>query len=264
MLINKLNMATDKTTIESYNKYTVECAEKMRSGKNIKHKFLEKPAMYKKLPNLKNKTVLCIGCGTGEECLHIKYLGAKKVVGIDISEERIFFLKKSYPNLEFYTMDMEKLDFPDNSFDFIYSSLALHYSKDWTKIFNKVYKILRKNGTFLFSTHHPIKWGSEINKLIDKDSFLMGYKKTESGEGKVFGDYLTTKKINDVLSKDFKVSYYHRPISEIISDIIKSGFIISDFIEPKPLKSVIKIKPDFYKIYSKIPLYMIFELRKNK
>src|SRR3989344_1668750 len=207
-------MATDKTTIESYNKYTIKSAEKMRSGKNIKHTFLEKPAMYKKLPDLKGKTVLCIGCGTGEECEHIKSLGAKRVVGIDISKERINFLKK--------------------------------------------------DGMFLFSTHHPIKWGAEINKLKDKNTFLLGYKKYKSGESKVFGDYLTTRKINDVLSSEgFKVSYYHRPISELISDIIKSGFIISDFIEPKPLKSVLKVRPEFYKIYSKIPLYMIFELKKN-
>ena len=195
-------------------------------------------------------------------CTH-KSLGAKRVIGIDISKERINFVKKSYPDLEFYTMDMEKLDFAYNSFDFVYSSLALHYAKDWSKILKKVYKILKKDGIFLFSTHHPIKWGAEINKLKDKNSFLLGYKKYKSGESKVFGDYLTTRKINDTLSSEgFKVSYYHRPISEIISDIITSGFIISDFIEPKPLKSVIKEKPDFYKIYSKIPLYMIFELKK--
>lgn len=257
-------MATDKTTIKSYNKYTIKCAEKMRSGKNIKHKFLEKPAMYKKIPNLKGKAVLCIGCGTGEECEHIKSLGAKRVVGIDISKERINFLKKINPNLEFYTMDMEKLYFSENSFDFIYSSLVLHYAKDWTKILNKVYKILKKDGIFLFSTHHPVKWGAKINKSKDRNSFLMGYKKYKSGKSKVFGDYLTTRKINDILSSDgFKVSYYHRSISEIIRDIIKSGFIITDFIEPKPLKSVIKNRPDFYEIYSKIPLYMIFELRKT-
>jgi SAM-dependent methyltransferase len=256
-------MSTDKKTIESYNKYTVECAMKMKSGKNTKHTFLEKPAMYKKIPNLKNKTVLCIGCGTGEECQHIKSLGAKKVVGIDISKERINFVKKNYPGIEFQTMDMEKLDFPDDSFDFIYSSLALHYAKSWKKILLKIRKILKKDGVFLFSTHHPIKWGAEINKSVDKNSFMMGYKKDVSGESMVFGDYLTTRKINDVLSKDFKVSYYHRSISEMMNDIIKSGLVISDFIEPKPLKSVIKEKPDFYKVYSKIPLYMIFELRKK-
>ena len=66
----------------------------MRSGKNIAHKFLEKPAMYKKLPDLKDKSILCIGCGTGEECEHLKSLGAKRVVGIDISKGLIDFAKK--------------------------------------------------------------------------------------------------------------------------------------------------------------------------
>ena len=90
----------------------------------------------------------------------------------------------------------------------------------------------------------------------------MGYEKYEFGDSKVFGDYLNTRKIDDIWFNEFKVSYYHRPLSEIIGDIIKSGFVISDFVEPKPLKSVIKEKPNFYNIHSKIPLFMIFELKK--
>ncbi len=218
--------------------------------------------MYKKLSDLKGKSVLCIGCGTGEECEHLKSLGAKRVVGIDISKGLIDFAKKSYPDLEFQVMDMEKLNFADDSFDFVYSSLTMHYVKDWTKTLRGVYKLLKKNGTFIFSTHHPVKWGAEVNRSKEKDLFLIGYEKYESGESKVFGDYLNTRKIDDIWFNEFKVSYYHRPLSKIISDIVKSGFIISDFVEPKPLKSVVKEKPNFYDIHSKIPLFMIFELKK--
>jgi hypothetical protein len=91
----------------------------------------------------------------------------------------------------------------------------------------------------------------------------MGYEKFKSGECKVFGDYLNARKIDDIWFNEFKVSYYHRPLAEIIKDIIKSGFFISDFIEPKPTKGVIKEKPNFYDIHTKIPLFMIFELRKK-
>ena len=255
-------MATDKKTIKSYDDYAIKWAEKIRSGKNIAHKFLEKPAMYKKLPSLKGKTVLCIGCGAGEECEHLKFLGAKKVIGIDISKGLINIAKTSYPDLEFHVMDMEKLNFPDNFFDFIYSSLTIHYVKDWTKTLRGVHKILKASGVFLFSTHHPVKWGAKVNRSKEKESFLMGYEKHKSGQSKVFGDYLNTRKIDDIWFDEFKVSYYHRPLSEIIRDIVKSGFIISDFIEPKPLKSVMKEKSNFYNIYTKIPLFMIFELRK--
>jgi len=255
-------MATDKRTIKSYDEYALKWAERMRSGKNVAHKFLEKPAMYKKLSDLKDKSVLCIGCGTGEECEHLKSLGAKRIVGVDISKGLIDFAKKSYPDLEFQVMDMEKLNFADDSFDFVYSSLTMHYVKDWTETLRGVYKILKEGGTFVFSTHHPVKWGAGVNRSNEKDSFLMGYEKYESGESKIFGDYLNTRKIDDIWFNEFKVSYYHRPLSEIISDIIKSGFVISDFVEPKPLKSIIKEKPNFYDIHSKIPLFMIFELKK--
>jgi len=256
-------MATDKKTIKSYDEYALKWAKRMRGGKNIAHKFLEKPAMYKKLPDLKGKSALCIGCGTGEECERLKSLGAKKIIGIDISKGLIDYAKKSFPDLEFHVMDMEKLDFDESSFDFVYSSLTMHYVKDWTKTLRGVHKILNNKGTFLFSTHHPVKWGASVNRSKEKDSFLMGYEKYESGESKVFGDYLNTRKIDDIWFNEFKVSYYHRPLSEIIGDIVKSGFIVSDFVEPKPLKSVAKEKQNFFDIHSKIPLFMILELKKE-
>ncbi|OWK27122.1 MAG: hypothetical protein US76_00675 [Parcubacteria group bacterium GW2011_GWA2_38_13b] len=135
----------------------------------------------------------------------------------------------------------------------------------------RIRNALKNNGTFLFSTHHPVSWGAETNRSKEKYSSLLGYEKYKDGKCEVFGSYLNTKKINDIMFNEFnaidfpdiKVTYYHRPLSNIIGDILKSGFMITDFIEPKPLKSVIKNScPGFYKGYSKIPIFMIFELKK--
>ena len=90
----------------------------------------------------------------------------------------------------------------------------------------------------------------------------MGYEKYKSGESNIFGDYLNTRKIEELWFNEFKVSYYHRPLSEIIGYVIKSGFVISDFIEPKPLKAVAKESQRWFDTNSKIPLFMIFELKK--
>ena len=264
-------MATDKNIAWSYNKYAKKWVKQRRAGESA-HEYLEKPAMYAKLPNLKNKSILCIGCGSGEECGYIKSLGVKRIVGIDISKELIDYAKKDYPDIEFYVMDMEKLNFSRSSFDFVYSSLALHYLKDWTKTLKNIYKVLKKDGVFLFSTHHPVEWGAEKGragktKKISKDErwVLMGYVKYSDKEKyKVYGDYLNPRKVKDIWFDEFEISYYHQPLSLIIKKILDSGFKIVDFIEPKPINSAKNKDRRFWEIHQKIPLFMIFELKKDK
>ncbi len=248
---------------DPYDKKAKEWAERLRSGKNLAHTYLEKPAMYGKLPDLKNKNILCIGCGSGEECEHILGLGAEKVVGIDLSKELIAIAKKSYPNVEFRAMDMRKIDFPKNSFDFAYSSLAMHYLKDWAPTLKKIRAALRPDGTFLFSTHHPVYWSAEILRGKNGKSRLLGYEKANGRLKRVWGDYQNTHRIDDIWFGDMEVSYYHNPISKILKEIKESGFVVADFIEPKPQASLRKADMDDYALFSKIPLFMIFELKKG-
>ena len=87
--------------LSSYDDRAREWAERIRSDNNFAHTYLEKPAMYRELPNLKGKSVLCIGCGNGEECAHLLKLGAKRVVGIDLSKELIRIAKEGYPAIGF-------------------------------------------------------------------------------------------------------------------------------------------------------------------
>ncbi|MBI2252685.1 MAG: class I SAM-dependent methyltransferase [Armatimonadetes bacterium] len=252
-------MPTDKKTIKEYNKNFKEWLNK----KGLSHSHLEKPAMYSKLGNIKGKKILSLGCGAGEECAYIKSLGAKEVAGIDISKKLIAEAKKNFLNIEFYVMDMEKLKFAKSSFDLVYSSLVLHYVKDWTKVLIEIRKVLKKNGIFLFSTHNPVYWGAlkEENKK-EKLLVLVYNKNKQTGNIRIYGDYLQTRKINDLWFNNFKVTYWHKPFSLIIKDILKSGFKIIDCIEPGPLNSSKKIDYWFWKSFNKLPLFVIFKLQK--
>lgn len=257
-------MSTDKKTTESYNNYAEQWAQRMRSSKNKAHEYLEKPAMYGKLPNLKGLNVLCIGCGTGEECEYLKSLGAKKVVGIDISEGLIEYAKESYSDLEFRVMDMENLDFPLESFDFVYSSLTMHYVDSWGNILDSIFKILKKGGSFLFSTNHPVWWGAEREHSDVEITSILGYKKVKEPKScEVFGDYLNTRKIDVIWYGDFKVSFVHRSMQEILKDILKSNFELVDYLEPKAIDACKDTEPVYWKVHQKIPIFMIFELKKN-
>src|SRR5688572_3548966 len=146
-------MSTDPKTIASYNQNAHAWAGKVRSGKNYAHVFIEKPAMAKLLENvgdLQSKKVLLIGCGSGEEVELLRTKGAKdeNIIGTDISEKLIGIAKMTYPKVDFRIMDMESLAFENESFDLVYSSLALHYLEDWTKVLSEVFRVIKKSGQF--------------------------------------------------------------------------------------------------------------------
>lgn len=256
-------MSTDKDTIESYSQYAAQWATRMRAGENIAHEFLEKPAMYERLPDLNGKRVLAIGCGTGEECNYFKEKGAAKVVGIDISAGLIKVAQEQFADIEFKVMDMENMQL-NEKFDFVYSSLVMHYVESWQKTLQSVAAVMQSGATYLLSTHHPVTWGALRTRSDAERTSLLGYKKYRQTQNcEVVGDYLNTRKIDDIWFDDFKVSYYHRPLESIMQDIISSDFEIIDFAEPKAILEAQQKDAVFYEIHNKIPLFMIFKLRKK-
>jgi hypothetical protein len=48
----------------------------------------------------------------------------------------------------------------------------------------------------------------------------------------------------------------------MFKDITASGFTVTNLLEPKPTIESKTKKPDFYEVYSKIPLFIIWELEK--
>lgn len=254
---------TDKSTIDSYDQNSEKWAKRQRTGHNSAHEFLEKPAMYSKLPDLRGKSVLCIGCGSGEECDYIKKLGADRVVGIDISKGLIEQAKYTFADVEFQVMDMERLDFASEGFDFIYSSLALHYAEDWRNVLKPAHKILKDGGRFLFSAHHPVKWGAQVSEKDGKRSTLMGFSRSEDDTVEIFGDYLNTYKITDNLMEGLKVSYYNKSFSQMFREISESGFEVMSIEEPKAAEGAKKERVGFYEVHQKIPLFVIWEISKK-
>jgi len=256
-------MPTDKDTIDSYDEHAEAWARRMRSGKSKSHSYLEKPAMLAALPPLDGLDVLCIGCGSGEECQVMKDKGAGRVVGTDVSKGLIEQAKYAFPEVEFETMDMERLSFLPESFDVVYSSLVLHYVPDWRPTLAAVKKVLKPGGTFLFSTHHPIRFASETSKSGDVTTSLLGYEVTDgSGQAKIHGDYMNARPVTDQWFDKVKVTYHHKPFAGMITELLESGLRLEAVIEPRATPAALKLHPDFYAVNQKIPLFMIFKLMK--
>jgi ubiquinone/menaquinone biosynthesis C-methylase UbiE len=263
---NKIVNDATETVKNNYDSYAKKWADYMRSGQNLPHEYLEKPAMYKIAGDLIGQSVLCVGCGSGEECNVLLKNGAKNVVGIDLSSGLINEAKTAFPNIEFYVMSVEKLDFTDNKFDVIYSSLVMHYLLNWDVALSEMYRVLKPGGRLIFSTHHPTMWGAEIVRDDKCKSKILGSKTFHDDKTKIqtFGDYFTERMINDVWFGDFHVSFYHRPLESLMADILRSDFTLRGFYEPQPIKEIRKIDPRFWLKHSKIPTFLIFVLEKAR
>lgn len=171
-----------------YDKFAKKRQQDLINGVKPAHRFVEKPMMKSMIPNLKSKKVLMLGCGTGEESILLESFGVlpKDIVGIDLSSNSIKIAKESYPDIEFVIGDINDLPFDSNSFDFVYSSLAVHYSKTPEKIYREVYRVLKKDGLFLFSVAHPLRWSSEEKNIDGETIRLIGCSKSDQ-DNTVYG-----------------------------------------------------------------------------
>lgn len=257
-------MATDPNTIKHYNANAEQYHRHVSDPSDSTfHSYYEKPAIRAELPDLDGLEVVSIGCGSGVDTRWLADNGAKRVVGVDISEGLLAIAKTSNPDIEFHEMDMEKLDFPDESFDLAYSSLAIHYVDDWTKPLKEANRVLRSGGQYVFSCGNPIDSAMEYAPEGDYKYAGLGRRINQvTNERTIYGDYLARetdgiKPVTGVL-KDIEVVVYHRTFSKMIEQIQASGFSIERVVEPQPIEG----DPDHYEQLTKIPTFMIWVLRK--
>ena len=259
-------MATDPNTFKSYNANAEQYhAHVTDPADSTLHSLYEKPAIRAELPNLNGLEVISIGCGSGVDARWIADNGAKSVVGIDISDKLLDIAKKENPDIDFQEMNMEHLDFPDDSFDLAYSSLAIHYVDDWTQPQSEAYRVLRQGGKYIFSCSHPIDSAMEYSTEGDVKYVRLGRKANKlTNEREVFGNYLVPESdgvapIKGVMGGAVEVVFYHRTFSKMLEQIHASGFKIERLVEPQPVEG----DPDHYEQLTKIPSFMIWVLRKS-
>jgi 2-polyprenyl-6-hydroxyphenyl methylase/3-demethylubiquinone-9 3-methyltransferase len=118
------------------------------------------------VPNWKGIKVLDIGCGGGLACEFLAKRGAN-VSGIDLSLNSIKaaqeHAKKSNLQIDYQCGVAENLPYEENTFDAVVCFDVLEHVEDWKKVIGEIYRVLNKNGIFLFDT---------INKTF-KSKFIM-------------------------------------------------------------------------------------------
>lgn len=112
---------------------------------------IEWRCIRKLLPELKGKSVLDIGCGTGIFTFLLEAFEPERLAGIDLSEKMLAIAKKKADSqrskAEFICGDAadirEKIDV---QFDFIFSSTTTHYIKNLKAMFAGIADCLKEDG----------------------------------------------------------------------------------------------------------------------
>ena len=215
--------------------------QSMRTNKINANNLIEIPIMKEMLPDLKDKTILDLGCGAGDMDKYFIEMGAKQVLATDISTNMINIANTVNGNkkIEFKVLKMEDLEIINQKFDIVYSSLAFHYIEDFNKLLKNIHNLLNPNGILIFSQESPINMATsktEDNKqnkieINGKQYHLLsGY--CQEGERQVWW--------NDTL-----VTKYHRTYATLVNSLIKNNFEIIEIKDSYASDEAVALCPKY-------------------
>jgi SAM-dependent methyltransferase len=237
------NIHEDTVSIESYD----AMAKYYENYVDTKpwNAYYERPATLSLLPEIKNKKVLDIGCAGG---WYTKYLldNGADVAAIDVNRNMVKITKKRVQNkCQVIQADINNgLGFiKAASVDIVLASLVLHYIKNVEKTFLEINRILKIDGKFVFSMHHPLmefvyfKRENYMEMELLEDEWTMG-------------------------DERIKVQFYRRPLSKMLQPLMDNGFYIEKILEPEPTEEFREKLPEAYERLLKRPNFMFIRAKK--
>ena len=113
----------------------------------------------------KSKKILDVGGGTGDL---IKFLfpNVTDISLVDISPLALKKAKEKGIKTKLVDIEIKKLPFKSNTFDFILSSEVIEHLKNTDHFLSEIYRVLKPNGKFLISTPNVCSLSSRIRVLF--------------------------------------------------------------------------------------------------
>jgi ubiquinone/menaquinone biosynthesis C-methylase UbiE len=187
---------------------------------------------YRLLGPLSGKRFMDLGCGGGQSAIAAAKQGAV-AIGVDISVEQLAFARRLLEQetdvrVELRQGDMTELAFQRaDGVDVVFSAMSLQYMPDLNRVFRQVHRVLKLQGTFVFSLPHPAaaltdKATSSSNNQLSLEPQVVTIRRA----------YFDRAPIEEVHG-DISFTEYHRTISDIFMGLVRSGYRVDAVLEPE-------------------------------
>jgi ubiquinone/menaquinone biosynthesis C-methylase UbiE len=187
-----------------------------RNENNLFNAYYERPEMIRLVGDVAGLEILDAGCGSGPLMEALRAKGAV-VSGFDLSPAMVELARQRLgEDADVRVADLgAPLPYPDDRFDLVAASLSLHYVKDWASALAELRRVLKPGGRLIVSIIHPTVYAVVYPEA---DYFAL----TQYSEDYDYGD------------ETVWMTYWHRPLQDVINAFIDAGFRIKKVTEPPP------------------------------
>ncbi|GAH29642.1 unnamed protein product [marine sediment metagenome] len=166
-------------------------------------------AVMNELLKYKEKIILDLCCGTGNQIKLLSKQGFRNLYCLDISDSMLEIAERSDSSVKIYNEDATKTNFDNTSFDVVIISFAIHEKDRNTQqaLINEAYRIIRKDGFMLVVDYvfdnKTTRFGRILISIIERIA---------GGEHYInFKSYIQNDGLLSLIEKDkFKLIKYNR------------------------------------------------------
>ena len=166
-------------------------------------------AVMNELLKYKEKVILDLCCGTGNQLILLSKHGFKNLYCLDISDSMLEIAKRSNSSIKIYNEDATKTNFDDASFDVVIISFAIHEKDRNTQqaLIDEAYRIIKKDGFMLVVDYVFDDKTTKLGRIVI--SMIEGI---AGGEHYInFKNYIQNDGLLSLIEKDkFKLIKYNR------------------------------------------------------
>lgn len=136
-----------------------------KDAKPSPHQLRRRNSVLSALKGLRGD-VLDYGCGWGDLTYQIAKTNPAK--GVDVDPERVAFAQQQYAPIEFSQCRTDGLDFGDQTFDIVVSTVVVHFVPDPAAYLQEAHRVLKPGGYLVICCRNKPVVRNFLRRLIGK------------------------------------------------------------------------------------------------